>query len=532
MKKRDLIVNDENMYDYFHNLLKGKLDELSFSKEKQRKSENWQMGLTAYNFEQIYDTRRAIYSEEEVCNELCMTDDILHIFQTHFCIPGIDRLLVNNYGALENDIFLEYDSRNGLPKKIREHYKHQYRNVYLGSLLLLEYGFLEAMSDCIRQSDSIVAHYIKAQMEGNEVDIKKALYQAYLIAAMFHDIGYPLDYFMRKAEQIHQYPPFYKIISSHIKTEFMELRAMLAGSLLFQIVPEERIKGKYNRNDHGCLSAISFLLNFYSSGSIYMLDNRDRCVVETAALAIYRHTDQLSDNCLIFEEDPLSFMVRLCDDLQEWERFLLVINEKHNYLKCMKCGSTIKAAGKKYYCNCGESYEKITDIANKKVNYINLCNQLVLHYNEEDKSLEIRLDFDHYKQLEILLDDYCAVVKRQEDLDKVKNYLRCQKFIPAIQLDYYLSNNPVKLIEDYMKRNNLTIEELRKEILKKQSWNETGNKKMQEFLAKAEEYMQDEEKQRHDFGGEMERDVFCYGAKAREFVEEYLGQIHSIMKAT
>lgn len=530
MKKGDQIVNDESMYDYFHDLLKGKLDKLSFSKEKQRKKENWQIGLTAYNFEQIYETRRAIYSEEEVCNELCMTDDILHIFQTYFCIPGIDRLLVNNYGALENDIFLEYDAKSGLPKKIREHYKHQYRNAYLGSLLLLEYGFLEAMAECIQKSDSVVSGYIKAQTEGNEDDIKRVLYQAYFIAAIFHDIGYPLDYFMRKAEQIHQYPPFYKIISAHIKTEFMELRAMLAGSLLFQMIPEERIRGKYVRNDHGCLSAISFLLNFYSSGSIYALDDRERCVVETAALAIYKHTDHLADNCLIFEEDPLSFMVRLCDDLQEWERFLLVINEKHNYLKCFKCGSTIKANGRKYYCKCGEKYEKITDIANKKVNYINLCSQLVLHYDEQNNQLEIRMEFDHYKQLEILLDDYCAVKKRQEDLNRVKNYLRCQNYMPTIRLDYYLSNNPVKLIEDFLKKNCIDIEELRKKMQKTQSWDEVGREKMEEFLDEVKGYMQDERKQKYVFGDKLENDAFGYGARAGEFVEEYLGQIHSIMK--
>jgi len=530
MKKEDQIVNDEGMYDYFHDLLKEKLDGLSFGKEKQRKRENWQMGLTAYNFEQIYETRKAIYSEKEVCNELCMTDDILHIFQTYFCIPGIDRLLVNNYGALENDIFLEYDAKSGAPKKIREHYKHQYRNAYLGSLLLLEYDFLDAMTECILNSDSIVAGYVKAQTERNAGNIRKVLYQAYFIAAMFHDIGYPLDFFMRKAEQIHQYAPFYKIISSHVKTEFIELRAMLAGSLLFQIISEEKIKEKYDRNDHGCLSAVSFLLNFYSAGSIYSLDELERCVVETAALAIFRHTDRPAEKCLIFEEDPLSYMVRLCDDLQEWERFLLVINEKHNYLKCSKCGSTIKADGRRYYCECGEEYEKITDIVNKKVNYINLCNQLVLHYDEQNGRLEIRLEFDHYKQLEILLDDYCAVKKRHEDLNKVKDYLRCQHYLPVIQLEYYLSNNPVKLIEDFLKKNNLSIEELRNKMQKNQNWDETGKKKMQKFLAEVEEYIQDETKQKKDFGGQLESDIFCYGAKAREFVEEYLGQIHSIMK--
>lgn len=530
MKKGDRTVNDEGMYDYFHDLLESKLDELSFGKGNRKKKTDWQMSLTAYNFEQIYATRKVIYPEEAVCNELCMMDDILHIFQKHFCIPGVDRLLVNNYGALENDIFLEYDAKKGTPKKIREHYKHQYRNAYLGSILMLEYDFLDAMTECVLKSDSIVARYIKTQAESDESDIRKILYQAYFIAAMFHDIGYPLDFFMRKAEQIHHYAPFYKIISSQIKTEFMEIRAMLTASFLFQVVPEEKIDEKYGCNDHGCMSAISFLLNFYSTGSIYSLDDRERCVVETAALAIYRHTDRLENNYMIFEDDPLSYMVRLCDELQEWERFLLVINEKHNYLKCLKCGSVIKTEGRKYFCDCGEKYEKITDIVNKKVNYVSVCNQLVLHYDEKSSQLEIRLEFDHYKQLEILVDDYCAVNKKQEDLEKVENFLRFQNYMPVIHLNFYLSNNPIYLLENFLEKNNLTLEELRKEVRKGQDQEDAGEKKMREFLDNLEGYMGDPEKVKRDFGDEREWDMLRYGTKAAEFVKKYLGQIYSIMK--
>lgn len=530
MKKGDRIVNDEGMYDYFHALLESKLEEFSFWKGKRRKKTEWQMSLTAYNFEQIYATRKVLYPEEAVCNELCMMDDILHIFQNHFCIPGVDRLLVNNYGALENDIFLEYDAKTGMPKKIREHYKHQYRNAYLGSILMLEYDFLDAMTECVLKSDSVVSSYIKAQAESDESDIRKILYQAYFIAALFHDIGYPLDFFMRKADQIHHYAPFYKIISSQIKTEFMEIRAMLGASLLFQVVPEDQIEEKYIRNDHGCMSAISFLLNFYSTGSIYSLDERERCVVETAAMAIYRHTDRLENNYMAFEDDPLSYMVRLCDDLQEWERFLVVINEKHNYLRCLKCGSVISPKGKKYSCDCGEKFEKITNIDNKKVNYVSLCNQLVLHFDEKNGQLEIQLEFDHYKQLEILMDDYCAVNKRQEDLEKVEHFLHFQNYMPIIHLDFYLSNNPIYLLEDFFKRNNLTIEELRKKMEETQGAASTGETKMREFLDKIEEYSRDPEKVKRDFGDEREWDTLRYGTKAGEFVKEYLGQIYFIMK--
>ncbi|MCM1191934.1 MAG: hypothetical protein NC123_07610 [Butyrivibrio sp.] len=529
--KEEKIVNDEGMYDYFHSLLEGKLDFLNSRKAENSEENSWQKSLTFYNFEQLYETRRAFYSDREVCNELCVADDILCIFQKYYCIPGIERLLINNYGSLENDIFLEYDARTGMPKRIREHYKHQYRNTYLGSLLMLEYGLLDAMTECISASDYFVARYIKTQVGRDKEEIKRILYKSYFISAMFHDIGYPLDYFLRKAKQIHQYAPFYKIISSHIKTTFTEIKAALAESLLFQLVKEDQIEAKYDRNDHGCLSAISFLLNFYSAGSIFSLNNSERCMVEISALAIFRHTDWLENDYMIFEQDPLSYMVRLCDDLQEWERFLLVINEKHNYLKCSNCGSIIKPNGREYSCKCGLKYEKITDIVNKKVNYVSLCNDLKLVFDRDKNELEIYLDFDYYKQIEVIPDDYHAVQKRAEDLEKVCGYLCYQKYLPNISLQTNLSNNPIWLISHFLKERNMTIQ-----MLKEKNSNMEGDdvqeytKNMDEFLDILDGYLSDEELAEKEFGKQLESDELRYGGKSVQFVEEYLGQIHSIMK--
>lgn len=528
--KKGKIVNDEGMYDYFHSLLEDKLDFLNTKGTKNSEENNWQKSLTFYSFEQLYRTRRALYSDQDVCNELCMMDDILRIFQKYYCIPGIDRLLVNNYGSLENDIFLEYDARSGMPKRIREHYKHQYRNTYLGSLLMLEYGFLDAMTECIISTDYFVARYIKAQVGRDREEIKRVLYKSYFVSAMFHDIGYPLDYFLRKAEQIHQYAPFYKIISAHIKTTFIEVKAILSESLLFQLVKEEQIEAKYDRNDHGCLSSISFLLNFYLGGSIFSLNDSERCMVEISALAIYKHTDRLENDFMIFEQDPLSYMVRLCDDLQEWERFLLLINEKHNYLKCSNCGSIIKPDGRRMYsCKCGLRYEKITNIVNKKVNYVSLCNDLKMVFDEDKDELKIYLEFDYYKQIEVILDDYYAVNKRAEDLERVSEYLCYQKYLPHICLQTNLSNNPIWLISHFLEENQLTIQALKTENMQKDTTQEY-KENMSEFLEKLDGYLGDKELTRKEFGGKLESDVLRYGRKAVQFVADYLGQIHSIMK--
>lgn len=76
----------------------------------------------------------------------------------------------------------------------------------------------------------------------------------------------------------------------------------------------------------------------------------------------------------------------------------------------------------------------------------------MLHFDGKSSRLEIRLEFDHYKQLEILIDDYCAVNKRQEDLEKIEHFLCLQNYMPVIHLDFYLSNNPINLLENFFKK--------------------------------------------------------------------------------
>ncbi len=78
--------------------------------------------------------------------------------------------------------------------------------------------------------------------------------------------------------------------------------------MLFQTVAHDEIRKKYEKNDHGCLYAISFLMNFYFSGSIYSLDDRKRCIVEMAAVSIYKHTNYYHKNSrMLFSRDPLSY---------------------------------------------------------------------------------------------------------------------------------------------------------------------------------------------------------------------------------
>ncbi|TGY97861.1 hypothetical protein E5329_03150 [Petralouisia muris] len=47
--------------------------------------------------------------------------------------------------------------------------------------------------------------------------------------------------------------------------------------------------------------------------------------------------------------------------MQEWQRFLVCIEEKHNYLRCAECGKIIKPAREDssiYQCSCGKQFQE------------------------------------------------------------------------------------------------------------------------------------------------------------------------------
>lgn len=138
--------------------------------------------------------------------------------------------------------------------------------------------------------------------------------------------------------------------------------------------------------------------------------------------------DRNDKSPLIFEYDPISFLVRLCDDQQEWERFYLLIDNRHNYLKCMDCGKLIKSRDSVYECDgCGKSYEKITQIWNRKVSYIDFCREVHISretgYGSRASEIKVESDYDCYAQLELLMNNYDVIVRGRDDIERLKKML-------------------------------------------------------------------------------------------------------------
>lgn len=548
--KQPITIDDNSIYQYFDDLI---YKEEFFRKKGWKKEENsGSYGLTDQQVQTIYGSKKVLYGQEDAKNQLNLIQTFQRFLHEYIGIRGLEELLVNNYGTIENSIFFEYDSY-GRPKNIREHSKHQMKNAYLGSVLLLDCGYLQDIAKTISQERSETTKYLVDQArrvlkaekksavgkypEGmnavytqdmilGNADICEKLeewaYKIFLLSSLFHDIGYPLEYYLRTTEKLSDYPPHLKILRPAAKTDFTEIKMCLLESRLFQQIDHESIRVKYLNDNHGALSAISLLLHFYYSGKIYSLSTEKRCLIEMTAIAIYRHTDKFSDGTrMVYMNDPISYMVRLCDDLQEWNRFKLQINEKHNYLQCDECGKILLEEKREYICSgCGRKYYKVTQLENRKVNYISLCDGLEITY--DDQKVNLRFLFSYMKQIEVLLDDYAAVLKNCKSFYEIDSMLKNQKMTPQMHIDYFLSNNPLIIIEEMI--NNSAQKDKIEKWIREQEETEKG-KNLKAFYDNYNSLIKHEPAV---FGEKLEKNELKYRDKVRKFVRSYYGEIYSL----
>lgn len=550
---KEMKINDTDMYQYFDNLFYGDSEVGADSQEQGLRPEWKKKGLiepydlTHYNVYEMFGAKRLLYGPRDAKLQLCVLDSMQKLLHEYVGIRGLEELLINNYGAIENAIFFEHDAK-GEPVHIREHAKHQMKNAYLGSRLLLECGYLEDAAKNMMAGESSVTAYITYQailvvvgnvdMTESRVELMDRLkkqglydnvlcklqewvYKIFMISSMLHDIGYPLEFYLRSARTLAEYPPYLHILSPAVKTDFVTVKSYLLESQLFRLLDQEEIRKKYEANNHGVLSAVSLLMYFYHNGKIYSMSREERCLIETSAVAIYRHTDRFDGTCrFVYRKDPISYLVRLCDDLQEWERFKVILNDKHNYLQCGTCGKLILPDGRRYQCECcGQKYEKVTQISNRKLNYICLCDELYLK-KEQDRLL-ITVHFDLMKQFEILPDDYTAVLRHKSNLEKIRKMLENQSMQPQPELVYFVSNNPYVLIGKMLEEAGIKMADV---LQWAEGFQEEERKK--NMLRFAKDYI--ERSESGCFGGALEKNTLRYQEEVKKYVEEFYGEVYSL----
>ncbi len=551
MKK--MKINDNEMYQYFDCLFYGSSETRSESPQRGLRQEWKKTGLiepydlTNYDVYEMLGAKRLLYGGKDAKLQLCVLDSMQKLLHEYVGIRGLEELLINNYGSIENAIFFEHDAK-GDPVHIREHAKHQMKNAYLGSRLLLECGYLEDAAKNILAGESSVTAYLTYQaivtVVGNADStqsheelmarlkkhnlyenvlgkLEEWVYKIFMISSMLHDIGYPLEFYLRSARTLAEYPPYLNILSPAAKTDFVVIKSSLLESQLFRLTDHGEIRMKYDANNHGVLSAVSLLMYFYHNGKIYSMSREERCLIEVSAIAIYRHTDKFNGKSrFVYRKDPISYLVRLCDDLQEWERFKVILNDKHNYLQCGTCGKLILSNEREYQCECcGQKYYKVTQINNRKVNYICLCDELEVE--QEENRLLITVKFDLMKQFEILPDDYTAVLRHKDNLDKIRKMLRDQSMEPELAIDYFVSNNPDVLIEQMLEMAGLEMSDVLE-------WAESfpEEKRRKNMIRFAEDYIRNGNSGR--FGEALEKNGLKYREAVETYVKSYYGEVYSL----
>lgn len=505
-------VNMENMLKFYKELdvigFKYLLNEENVTSEDYiklvRAEEHYQFAeFTKKEYGDILANLDLVYAKRGVSDNIIDIFDVVYqkIVCQYINIDGMERLMSEKYIDFEWDMHLGINYKKHSMTYYRDHFAHQMRDAYMIHRLLQDYGFYEHVKKVLQDQGNskisrFVYKYIQQQIDKGAVWLPAELRERYNVeefyyhniiymscymAALFHDIGYPEENNAVNQKRIAEYMPnLYNTETSGFN--YGKLNALLQNSLLFRVVSFEEIKGRLEQEDpdHGTLSAIIFLMHFYENGSIHGLEPYKKCAVETAALAIYNHTNvygyrnekkasETNYFRISFTLNPISYILRICDDLQEWDRIYFEISNSSNLIICDTCKTPIvrKSAGGKitYTCNCNYSdgrengifqpvFDYMDNFPYRRIYNVTVCDNLEIHKQDGKIIFELQYALDKLLHIAYLSSSYAKY--RISELNLMKGLLENQLELPRMYLKYFVTSNlillKVKIIWEYMKK--------------------------------------------------------------------------------
>ena len=463
-----------------------------------------------WNYEKAqkaYRTVRKVY-DDEIRNHLGILQVASEKFLGDFVsIEGIEQLFADSYFHFEWMMHLEYNPDKHEHINYRDHYIHQIKNMYEMLVLLDEYGYMDYCIESYQNNTNLIANQIKSGIEKqiqmaddqewalfkdinekmdkdkSEAEARKRMQEycyRYLInavsivAALTHDIGYPVTFMLRTTEHLHSFLPLSEAFL-HLNDAMPHLEEILQGSLLYRsVAPREIAKSIKDKKDHGAISAVILLSKYYETGAIYRLEPIERMVIELSAVVVYNHTlkykymgakDELRYRNL-FEENPISYLFRLCDDLQEWGRVYFDISKSSNFLVCPWCHMPIsrdkvqsdKPPHISYSCACGISGVRRTQFPYRKLTNISACDALKIagvnlpNVSGDKKRLKISMEYNLVSLLQLSLYNPAFAWQRADGVYEVKRMLDGQRTIPDVYIETFLTNNPVAIKVECLER--------------------------------------------------------------------------------
>ena len=433
------------------------------------------------------------------------------LLNKYVAIDGLSRLYDERYIEFEWDMHSRMDFSGHTISYYRDHFIHQLRDCYMLLELLDDSNvynkvyrimnditqskvskfFCENLQRVLYDFDEKSSYgkllhkiYLDSKTSGDFNNYVKKIYSKYIItasaivASLFHDIGYPIVHYFRYQKRLLKFAPSVYMLINGDKSSSEKIAALLSQSLLFQVVGKDEIFSGDDDN-HGAFSAIALLLHFYETGLIYSLPAEKKVVIELAALAIYNHTinyQAIKDPerketykydyfCPQFNLNPISFLLRLCDDAQEWERTYFEISSTPTIMYCKNCLTPLKKIkeekNERYYCKCCNNKKnryksfrlKDTEFDRRVIYNVTPSRKLTLCSNLEGyfDSLIFDFNYDLFKLLRMCSVGTTYAKQRTKELNYIKTLVEGQDigYKNGIFIKFFMSNNPI-FIKSYI----------------------------------------------------------------------------------
>ena len=490
----------------------------------------------------VYGSQRVVKSDVQIFN---ITERKL--ISQYLGIPQLEKMFDEDYFQFEWDMHIAQNYREHRNDYQRDHFIHEIRDMYSMMILLGNHGFYEAtkkvLSDHSVSKISLFTQKKLSEFKSNrkgvysilkkvqkrmqrknglprnikdkykDIDtysenyfMKYVIYASSILSALFHDMGYPICHFLNVRNRTSEYIPTLYMYTRNEVESFDQIASLLSNSLLFTIISRNEIRdamkeqkpGKY---DHGAYSAIAFLLQFYNSGIIFSLSEEKQCAIELAAVAIYNHTmgfkilDEKTKSNFYqprFNQNPIAFMLRLCDDLQEWGRRYFVISSESDIPICSeclmpsifncpkeknrdkvlyKCGcSSNETPDFLYKCGCSSNETpdynsfRYENFYSRKLYLVSTSEYMTSYIidikNDSDKkALCFHINYDYYKLLNVTRINHTYAKFRLSEINGLKKLIKNQNFknyfdFDYIFFDYFMTANPItiklKILEKFI----------------------------------------------------------------------------------
>lgn len=252
---------------------------------------------------------------------------------------------INHAVALETSQRLRDDGIN------RDGPLHELLNIYIEEIEKADtvdiQDFLEShlylhCADFKKQQPSQKQYIILYQLLRFEL-----IQSTWFIAALLHDIGYPIQYIRTQRDMVANYLPSMNWPEMAREQCYDDLQKLLKNSLLFKVVQEKDLHKGFIEDNHGTISALVMLNHFYQQGTVHSFSAIKQCAIDWAAVCIQQHTQRFqaslndtSSRYVVdeFKNNALGYLLRMVDDLQEFDRFYFNIQNQPSTVFCSVCG--------------------------------------------------------------------------------------------------------------------------------------------------------------------------------------------------